>query len=131
MAIKNTAIQERTRMINIAKPSTDAYTWCATYHDGALIPEYDDDRPDGRGFAEVDSSQVKMLSLSAAHHVVIPEDAEPVFFRRRWIMVDPNIDEYETGSVVHCIGWKKSDDACYLFVFDNGSTILTTDLNAV
>lgn len=118
-------------MINIAKPSTDAHTWCATYHNGALVPEYNDDRPDGRGFAEVDASQVKVLSLSSAHHVMIPDGAEPVFFRRRVIAVNPNTDEQQTSTVAHCIGWKKSDDACYLFVFDNGSTILTTDLNAV
>lgn len=115
-------------MINIAK---DAYMWRVTYQNGTQIPEYDESRPEGRGFAEIDGSQIRILGLDPGHHVIIPECAMPVFFRRRRMELNPNNDEEENLSTTHCIGWKSEKSACYLFVFGDGSTLLTDDLQAV
>lgn len=103
----------------------DIHAWTATYNDGATVPEFDADRPDGRGFAEVDSTQVAMLTLGP-HRVAIPVDASPVFFRRRKIEVDT-----QKLTTVRCIGWKRETCACYLFIFDDGRTLLTSDYQAV
>lgn len=107
----------------------DVYTWAALYHDGSSIQEYD--RPDGHGFAVVDSAQVKRLTLvsdSSSHSVTMPAGATPVFFRRRSIALQPGGDPIPT---VHCIGWKRDDSAVYLFIGEDGSTLLTDDLQAV
>jgi hypothetical protein len=113
----------------------DAYTWYALYEDDDIISEHD--RPEGRGFAEVDSTRVKALVLipsqgtGATHQIELPQDATPVFFRRRSIEIDPLQGESTQRPTIHCIGWKKGDEATYLFVFDDGSTLLTDNLQAV
>ncbi len=118
-------------MVNITKTAQDAYTWRVTYHDSSTLDEYDETRPDGRGFAEIDSAQVRMVELSDILKIAVPDGAEPVFFRRRRVVLNPEDDTVVNRSVVHCIGWKKDDDACYLFVFADGSTLLSSDLQAV
>lgn len=112
----------------------EAYTWGALYTDDTCIAEYD--REEGRGFAEVDQARVKTLLLlslqdGASHSVNIPQGATPVFFRRRSIEIDPLQGESTQRPTIHCIGWKKGDEAIYLFVFDDGSTLLTDNLQAV
>lgn len=112
----------------------DTYTWHAAYADGSSIRE--DDHPGGLAFSEVDQDQVKVLILDplqsgmAAQSVVVPDSASPVFFRRRQIELNPNTDEEKRGTV-HCIGWQRETDAVYLFVFGDGSCLLTDDLQAV
>jgi hypothetical protein len=115
----------------------DAYTWCAIYQDGTTIQEFDETNSVGRGFAEVDSAQVKALELQPvdgqhlpSRHVALPAGATPVFFRRRKIELDPNSNE-QMRSTVHCIGWKRDDQAVYLFIHDDGSVLLTSDIQAV
>jgi hypothetical protein len=122
--------------IDITTKAKDVYEWRVTYHDGRQVPEFDEERPDGRGFLEIDSSQVKRLRLLLssgipAHVVTIPDGATPVFFRRRTISINPNNDTTAKRPVKHCIGWKKDEQAVYLFVFSDGSTLLTTDKQAV
>lgn len=112
----------------------DVYTWGALYDDNSCIGEYD--RLEGRGFAEVESARVKELLLlslqgDSAHSVKIPQGATPVFFRRRSIEINPLQGSSEARPTVHCIGWKRGDEAVYLFIFDDGSTLLTNDLQAV
>lgn len=114
----------------------DALTWSVVSHDDTQIPEFDEARPDGRGFAEIDKAQVKFLDLNTAdllakHRVLIPDGAEPVFFRRRAIVLNLETEQETGRSTTHCIGWKKGDEACYLFIFEDGSTLLTSDLNAI
>lgn len=128
--------------IDISINAPDAYIWCATYHNDVQTPEYDHERPDGRGFAEVDNAQVKALELWPVllspenqqmippHRVNVPNGATPVFFRRRKIIMNPNTNQQDLVTT-HCIGWKSDTDACYLFVFDDGSTMLSKDLQAV
>lgn len=113
----------------------DAYTWIALYRDGGYISEYD--RPDGRGFAEVDSLQVKEMKLESSdmarrsHFIDIPEGAEPVFFRRRSVALNLVDGSSSPVGTAHCIGWKRGEQAVYLFVTDQGDTILTDNLQAI
>jgi hypothetical protein len=112
----------------------EAYTWGALYTDDTCIAEYD--RKEGRGFAEVDHARVKTLLLlslqdGASHSVNIPQGATPVFFRRRSVEINPLADESTPRPTVHCIGWKRDDKAVYLFISDDGSTLLSDDLQAV
>lgn len=109
----------------------DVYTWMALYHDESAIQEYD--HPDGHGFAIVDSARVKRLTLaseSCSHSVNVPNGATPVFFRRRGIVVQPGGGQAPLPTV-HCIGWKHEDKAVYLFVGEDGSTLLTDDFQAI
>lgn len=112
----------------------DVYTWGALYDDDACIGEYD--RLEGRSFVEVESARVKELLLlsligGSTHSVKIPQGATPVFFRRRSLEINLVQEESTPRPTVHCIGWKRGDEAIYLFVFNDGSTLLTTDLQAV
>lgn len=115
-------------MINQSK---DAYNWYAIYKDETTIPEYDQERPDGRGFAEIDHTQMKALALSGLHCVNIPEGATPIFFRRRSVAINIADGISTPRETVHCIGWKQGEQAVYLFVFEDGSTLLSADLQAV
>lgn len=113
----------------------DAYTWSVFYDDASLMSEYD--REEGCGFADVDQSRVKALFLFPTcgeglpyNSVAIPQGATPVFFRRRSIELSLSGDEGKR-STTHCIGWKRDDEASYLFIFDDGNTLLTNNLQAV
>lgn len=112
----------------------DAYQWRVTYQDGTTTDEYDELRSDGRGWAEREAKPVQAVTLTqdgvAAQSIPIPEGAEPVFFRRRFISLDPVTGE-GGRKTVHCIGWTHGEEAVYLFVNDNGSTLLTADFQAV
>lgn len=111
------------------------YHWWAVYTDDSCIGELD--RDEGRVFAEVDLAHVKTLVLlpckwdGPSHGVDIPQGATPVFFRRRSIKLHPLQGETGNRTTTHCIGWKRGDEATYLFCFDDGSTLLTSDLQAV
>lgn len=115
----------------------DAYMWRVVYADGTLTDEFDAARPDGRGWHEREGKPVKDIWLAwthwednAVHHVSLPEGAEPVFVRRRRIVTGP--DGTECGrETVHVIGWKQGERGAYLFIFADGSTLLSADFNAV
>ena len=112
----------------------EAYTWSAVYDDYTSISEYD--REEGRCFAEVDQTRVKTLLLfpqtgGDPYTMDIPEGSQPVFFRRRSIEINPFAGESYPRPTTHCIGWKQDDTANYLFVFLDGHTLLTNDLQAV
>ena len=108
----------------------DLYTWRVTYQDGSEAHE-----PDTGSFVHVDQDQVKSLALLSAgnveHQVDIPDGAQAVFFRRRMLAINPMNEQLQHASTIHCIGWKREDDGVYLFVKDDGSTLLTNDLQAV
>jgi hypothetical protein len=112
----------------------ETYTWIAICQDGTDMQEYDASRPDGRAFSEIDATQIRQIKLESSdnalrsHYVDIPSHALPVFFRRRKVELNPNEQKQST---VHCIGWKRENEACYLFVDDNGNTLLTDNLQAV
>lgn len=110
----------------------DKYTWRVSYHDGPQLEE----RDAPAGFASVDQTRVKRLRLVShsgipEHIVTIPDGATPVFFRRRSIALNLAEENSEPRGTVHCIGWKRDEEAVYLFVFEDGKTLLSNDLQAV
>lgn len=115
----------------------DGYVWRVTLANGSEIGEYDENRLDGRGFLEVASQGIRVLEIISlshpanSHSVLIPEGAEPVFVRRRPLHIDLNQGSQWTGKSAHCIGWRRDDQGAYLFVFEDGSTLLTNNLQAV
>lgn len=119
----------------MTEQTKDVYTWRVTYQDGTATDEFDESRPDGRGFAEREDKPVQTITLARGEVEVqsmsIPEGAESVFFRRRFILFDPNTNEQTLRHTVHCIGWKRGEEASYLFVYNDGTTFLTDDLQAV
>lgn len=115
----------------------DVYTWQVTYRDGTSTNEYDEVRPDGRGWHEREDKPVQTVALlwtgetTEVASIALPDNSTPVFFRRRTLTVNPNTNERTQDPTVHCIGWKRGDKACYLFVFSDGSTLMTDNLQAV
>ncbi len=114
----------------------DVLTWAVAYADDTVLHEFDEGRPDGRGWAEIGEKPVKIVMLATAevnqvYRVAIPAGATPVFFRRRAIAFNLTGDQQTNLPVTHCIGWKSDEDAAYLFVFENGETLLTNELQAV
>lgn len=116
--------------IEISVDIQDIYSWRASYPNG----EYLDETHAVGGFGSVDLERCTSLTLHGtvpAHVVHIPAGAKPVFFRRRSIAVNIIDETSDPQQTVHCIGWKRSeDDAVYLFVFENGATLLSSDLQA-
>lgn len=109
----------------------DAYTWRAVYDDKRTCINENAEN----SFAAVDQSRVKAVLLlplqgGSSHRVDIPSGAQAVFFRRRSIILNPITGE-GGRKTVHCIGWKTAQNAQYLFVHDDGDTLLTSDLQAV
>jgi hypothetical protein len=117
----------------------DTYTWCAIYDDGhTVISESDVGSFADIHCADIPSSRVQTLLLLPMpgierdlQRMDIPQDATPVFFRRRSVEINPLQGNARSRPTVHCIGWKRGDEATYLFVFDDGSTLLTDNLQAV
>lgn len=109
------------------------YTWSVIYRDDTTMPEFDGNRR--RGFKEADNGQIKTVELKPldnqplpSHRVNIAEGATPVCFRRHKGMDSiTNKPDY----TMHCVGFQCMYDACYLFVYEDGSTLLTSDLQAV
>ena len=111
--------------------SSDLYQWVVIYQDGTFTEEFDALRPDGRGFSEIEEKPIMGIELwgksLSIRRVSVPKDAQPIFFRRRYIGLDGSGQQ----RTVHCIGWKRGEAGVYLFVFDDGSTLLSDDLQAV
>lgn len=124
--------------VNTTIRPKDAYTWHVQYQDGTATDEYDEARPDGRGWAEIGEKPVKDvwlmgpdLSVHSGYKMNVPQGATPVFFRRRRAVINLNNDSMTGQGAIHCIGWTRGEKGVYLFVFDDGSTLLTDDLEAV
>jgi hypothetical protein len=111
----------------------EKYTWRAVYDHGESCHCENEDN----SFTEVDKSRVTTLLLlplaigGTVHYIDVPSDAEPIFFRRRSVecsLTDGSRIQHPTK---HCIGWKNDATAQYLFVFEDDTTLLTNDLQAV
>lgn len=112
------------------------YRWHAVYRDGRELDEFDESRPDGRGPGEaLAGGTLASLSLidvqgGPSHHVIIPQDAEPVFvWRNTVVAMGPDVG---ADAIRVCVmGWKRGEQGCYLFVFPNGMVLVSEDFNAV
>lgn len=111
----------------------DAYTWRAVYDDDQTAIYENAEN----SFADVDQTRVKTILLLPLveglqpHRMDIPSGAQAIFFRRRSIEINLVQEASTPRPTVHCIGWKRGDQAVYLFVFDDNSTLLTDNLQAV
>jgi hypothetical protein len=129
--------------------SNDVWHWRIHYTDGTILDEYDQDAPDGRGFASVDLPRVRAVELIPQreglrnHAVKIEADKgmRPIFFRRRLMPVDLS-GEFPTGVVVASLtvlGYQKTleglngplNSSHYTFFFEDGSVLVTDDHNAI
>lgn len=109
----------------------ELYSWRAYYPDGFL-----DEADAPSGFASVDKTNCTCMALldedaDPMHMVEIPAGAEPVFFRRRQIEVNLHDGSETPKRSAHCIGWKCGEQSVYLFLLDNGCSLLTTNLQAI
>jgi len=64
------------------------------------------------------------------HEVQVPPRAQGVFFRRRSVVLNFEDDSVVNRKPAHCIGWKLGEQAVYLFVRGNGTTLLSSELQA-
>lgn len=123
--------------VEIAPQVQDAWQWVAHYVDGETLPEYDAGHPTGRGWKDVDLTRVAYVVLQSqmphlAHHVLkLPVGAEPVFLRRRVIGLDPVTDQETSRATITLLGWRRGDKESFVFYFEDGSSLISDDLNAV
>lgn len=118
-------------------PVRDLYGWIVMYPDGIVVSEQD--TQEGLPFAAVAHTPVSSVALvqgspqrKIRHMVQVPLGAAPIFFRRRRLILDPEVRMVSGGGTTHCIGWQRdTGEATYLFVFADGGTLLTDNLNAV
>ena len=114
----------------MTKPEA-TYTWRVIYQDGTSTPEYDDERPDGRDFAEVSSKTIRAIVIADHYSVIVPEVATAFFTRRRTAEANLAQGTQQNYIKAHIAGWKSGESSVYLFIFEDGSTLLSTDLQAV
>lgn len=122
----------------------DPWYWRVVYADGATLDEYDADAPDGRGWASAEAYGA-MRQTRIAQVILIPQrdglsthvvtlsdasgDAPAVrFFRRRRVTVSMEtgepVGEAEPVTAIELLG-------IYMFLFADGSIVVSDDLNAV
>lgn len=116
----------------------DDYFWIAHYADQTSFDELD---PDGvaRPFSAIDQSNLaafEVVAVKDGRSFVVPvsHDRRVIFFRRR--RIETTMDGDEIGrSTVTCIGWQKTthgrNTQSFLFLFPDGSSVLTDDRSAV
>lgn len=109
---------------------TRQYTWRACYGQSEL-----DELDAPNGFSSVDASQVVHLDLldqagRAAYVMQVPFGAQAIFRRRRQRIVNAD-DETLSQQTIHIIGWQSEQSAAYLFLFEDGSVLLSSDFQAV
>lgn len=117
---------------------SDAWVWRAEYTDGTALDEFDEGGD--HGFREIDQSRLRRFLLiptqdHLATHALMPTgDARPIFFRRRSTEINHSGD-VESSRTVHCIGMQQTvggrNVKAGVFLFDDGSLILTNDLELV
>ena len=117
---------------------TDKYIWRAIYHDGSYLMECQNTGTQHHGFAEVDKDKVAALLWQDCQsdweylRIIIPVGTEPILFRRNLIrmnIADPNDQTHLP--IIYALGWKSSDQECYLFGLPDGSVLVSPDRNAV
>jgi hypothetical protein len=117
----------------------ETFLWKAHYTDGTTLDELDDDGV-GRPFAAIDLLRLAALELlpqqeHVRRHILRIDDGRPIFFRRRRIELDP-VEGIEVGrSTVTCLGYQTTirgrNMQLFLFLFGDGSTLLTDNREAV
>jgi hypothetical protein len=112
----------------------DIYTWRAYYDNNAT--DYLDESHAVAGFGSVDLARCTSITLInqanlTLYVVEVPAGAQAVFFRRRRVAISLSDESCKPQGTVHCIGWKRSDEeVAYLFVYEDGSALLSNNLQA-
>lgn len=136
-------------------PEQDAFTWKAGFANGRVFSELNADEPQSVGHsfaeaqaeAEAEGTVIRTLELVSLvldgwsmGRVEIPAGATPVCFRRRQriYQVEEGREPQETGrTTIQCLGWQtkgppdETQVGIYLFVFEDGSVFLSTNMQAV
>jgi hypothetical protein len=107
------------------------YTWRACYGQSEL-----DELDAPHGFSNVDTSQVMHLDLldqtgRAVYVMQVPLGAQAIFRRRRQQAISAQSEEVLSQQTIHIIGWQSPESAAYLFLFEDGSVLLSSDFQAV
>ena len=126
-------------------PTTDSWTWVATYADGTALAEFMSDGD--HGFGEVDHTRLVAVSLVPLREHLHPleirltpgRNQRAIFFRRRGIIQthDPSTGAPQQiiSPAVHCIGKQETVNgknvSIYIFTDDLGAVLITDDYNAV
>jgi hypothetical protein len=108
----------------------DIWHWRARYTDGSVIDEYD--RPEGRGFAEVEQHRLAAVELvpqrpglaAPCVEIDVSRGLRPVFFRRRTIELSLSGGEAAHATVT-ALGWARGDERALLFCHEGGRIVLT------
>jgi len=106
----------------------DAWSWVVAYRDGNFVAE-----ATVGTWAAIDVAGVAFLDLCpsvaglSALRVEVPEGAEAVFTRRRHVVA---LGPARRPWTLTIVGWRRGDRGAYLFVADDGHTLLTDDFFA-
>lgn len=117
---------------------TDAWSWVVRYRDGSMLYECLGPRAPHAAWANVTVPLVESMLLiprrAGLPQVVsqVPQDATPVLFRRRYVELNISSGE-QVGprQNIHCLGYERADSASYVFAFEDGSLLHTSNRNAV
>lgn len=118
---------------------TDKWTWVATYFDGRILDECG---PEHHVFADIDQDNLSTLAWEPRDDslpmvcVQVGPGSLPILFRRRLLTVDfSGAGEPQPPNVVHCVGTIRAVGnetvGSYTFVFENGSVLVSDNLQAV
>ncbi len=131
-----------------------AFLWRAIYSD-AYLDEQSDTASDCAGgdavhtnddrtehvFACIDQEHLLALVLIpqvpglSTYVLKLTDGTRPIFFRRHQMTVNPLTGEEIDHTTVTCFGWQRSVSgetvAAYTFLFDDGSVVVSDDLQAV
>jgi hypothetical protein len=121
----------------ICSQCRDLWSWMVVYRDGSAVYECQGESAPHAAWKDVNDRLVAGLALiprqAGLQQVVVhvPEGAVPVLFRRRQIELNMASGEQTGRQTIHCLGWEGFHNASYVFIFQDGSTLLTSDRNAV
>jgi len=123
--------------VRLCARCTDLWTWLVQYQDETVLPECQGTSMPHAAWANVDKTRVKNIVLvprqEGLEQVVVDVGAHsPVFFRRRYKELNFNGLQEVSQQNIHCLGYEDADGAGnYVFVFEDGSVLLSANRNAV
>jgi len=116
----------------------DAWSWLVLYVDGTELFECAGTQAPHAAWANVNVPLVRSLVLlpriAGLEQVVLDRpsaDMEPVFFRRRYKELNLAAGTETNQQTIHCVGFERDGEGSYVFVFEDGSVLLSPLRNAV
>jgi hypothetical protein len=127
----------KTDSVRLCARCTDLWSWLVQYHDETILPECQGTSMPHNAWAKVEKTKVKNIVLvprkPGLEQVVVDVGAHsPVFFRRRYKELNISGGQEVSQQNIHCLGYEAADGTGnYVFVFEDGSVLLSTNRNAV